>query len=75
MNTEFVQSIKNSALPLHGSVVVVNLVGGQSLTGTLAYALDTHGGRYTTFPDVLTVTVSAKVHTVRLDHISAIGQG
>lgn len=69
------QAIKNRAIELHGTAVVVNLVGGQSLTGTLAYAVDTHGGRYTTFPDVLTVTVSAKAHTVRLDHVSAIGQG
>ncbi|MFB7258841.1 hypothetical protein [Streptomyces nojiriensis] len=75
MTSSSVQAIKTRAIELHGTTVVVNLIGGQSLTGTLAYALDTHGGRYTEYPDVLSVTISTKVHTVRLDHVSAIGQG
>ncbi|MFF0837479.1 hypothetical protein ACFYWF_31590 [Streptomyces sp. NPDC003344] len=72
--SDYTQAIKDRALALNGTAVVVNLVGGQSLSGTLAYA--TAQAYYsTTYPDVLTVTVTGKAHTVRLDHVSAIGQG
>ncbi|MFE2549011.1 hypothetical protein ACFXGI_10755 [Streptomyces sp. NPDC059355] len=50
MITEYVQSIKNTALALHGTTVVVNLIGGQSLTGTLAYVMAAPNGPYTTNP-------------------------
>lgn len=71
---DYTQAIKTQAVAMNGQTVVVNLIGGQSLTGTLAY---TTTPRYysTDFPDVLTVTVSTKAHTVRLDHVSSIGQG
>ncbi|MFI2258793.1 hypothetical protein [Streptomyces tubercidicus] len=75
MNTEYTQVIKNRALELNGQSVVVNLSGGQTLTGTLAYATTTGLWGGTTFPDVLTVTVSTKAHTVRLDSVTSIGQG
>ncbi|MFF5537875.1 hypothetical protein ACFY71_36355 [Streptomyces cinerochromogenes] len=72
--SDYTQAIKNQAVAMNGQTVVVNLSGGQSLTGTLAY---TTTPRYysTDFPDVLTVTVASKAHTVRVDHISSIGQG
>ncbi|WP_327322264.1 hypothetical protein OG735_07040 [Streptomyces sp. NBC_01210] len=68
------QEIKNRAVELNGTTVVVSLVGGQSVTGTLAYAtVAKYGG--TAYPDVLTVTATSKATTVRIDHVSAIGQG
>ncbi|WP_406108884.1 hypothetical protein OG698_39555 [Streptomyces sp. NBC_01003] len=68
------QAIKFQAVALNGTAVVVSLVGGQSVTGALAYAtVVKYGG--TVFPDALTVTASGKATTVRTDHISAIGQG
>ncbi|OMI41561.1 hypothetical protein [Streptomyces sparsogenes] len=75
MNTsDAVQAIKNRALALNGQSAVVNLVGGQTLTGTLTYA--TIAGQWgTTYPDALTVTVTSKAHVVRIDHVSSIGQG
>lgn len=71
---DYVQAIKTQAVAMNGQTVVVNLIGGQSLTGTLAYAT---APKYygTIYPDVLTVTVSTKAHTVRVDHVSSIGQG
>ncbi|MGW5367826.1 hypothetical protein ACWER6_20760 [Streptomyces sp. NPDC004009] len=72
--SDYTQAIKDRALALNGTAVVVNLVGGQSLSGTLAYATaQSYFG--TTYPDVATVTVTGKAHTVRLDHVSSIGQG
>ncbi|MGW4754274.1 hypothetical protein [Streptomyces chartreusis] len=68
------QAIKDRALALNGTAVVVSLVGGQTVTGTLAYA--TTAEHYSTrYPDVLTVTASGKATTVRIDHISAVAQG
>ncbi|WP_329177128.1 hypothetical protein OG754_26755 [Streptomyces decoyicus] len=75
MNTDYVDAIKTHAVALNGQVVAVNLIGGQALTGTLTYATNTGLWGGTEFPDVLTVTVSTKAHTVRLDHVSSIGQG
>ncbi|WP_328336566.1 hypothetical protein [Streptomyces violaceus] len=72
--TDYTQAIKNQAVAMSGQNVVVNLVGGQSLTGTLSYAT-TEAHYSVNYPDVLTVTVSTKAHTVRLDHVSSIGQG
>ncbi|MFJ2737313.1 hypothetical protein [Streptomyces sp. NPDC087317] len=70
---DYVQAIKAAAVAMNGQSVVLNLVGGQSLAGTLAYA--SSAGHYAVnYPDVLTVTVSGKAHTVRLDHVTAIGQ-
>ncbi|MEV7200260.1 hypothetical protein [Streptomyces griseoluteus] len=72
--SDYTQAIKTQAVTMNGQAVVVNLVGGQSLTGTLAYA--TAAAYFsTTYPDVLTVTVAGKAHTVRVDHVSSIGQG
>lgn len=68
--------IKTRAIALNGTTVSVNLLGGQTLTGTLAYATTTTDGwpaGMTSFPDVLTVNVSTKLHTVRVDHVSSIG--
>ncbi|MFI7017897.1 hypothetical protein [Streptomyces sp. NPDC050164] len=74
---EFVSDIRDRAAALNGQAVTVNLVGGASLTGTLAYASRSAGWPTgsTEWPKSLTVTVSTKVHTVRLDHVSSIGQG
>ncbi|MGW0419472.1 hypothetical protein [Streptomyces sp. NPDC003015] len=72
--SDFTQAIKTQAAAMSGQTVVLNLIGGQTLTGTLTYVTTP---RYysTDFPDVLTVTVSTKAHTVRVDHVSSIGQG
>ncbi|MEU3986247.1 hypothetical protein AB0F77_40375 [Streptomyces sp. NPDC026672] len=74
-STEY--AIRSHAVALNGQTAVVNLIGGQTLTGTLAYTTATPtfppGG--IVYPDFLQITVSTKVHTVRLDHVSAIGQG
>ncbi|MFD8262336.1 hypothetical protein ACFV19_26200 [Streptomyces griseoluteus] len=72
--SDYTQAIETQAVTMNGQSVVVNLIGGQSLTGTLAY---TTTSRYysTYFPDVLTLTVAGKAHTVRVDHVSSIGQG
>ncbi|WP_394435758.1 hypothetical protein [Streptomyces sp. SGAir0957] len=72
---DYTQAMKTRALALNGQSAVVNLVGGQSLTGTLAYATTTGLWGVTEYPDVLTVTVASKVHTVRVDHVSSVGQG
>ncbi|MFF3330006.1 hypothetical protein ACFYWX_10675 [Streptomyces sp. NPDC002888] len=73
---EYIDAVKASARELDGQEVAVGLVGGQTLTGTLTYE-STPGGYPVVdqWPNVLTVTVSTKVHTVRLDHVSSIGQG
>ncbi|MFB6828123.1 hypothetical protein [Streptomyces hydrogenans] len=72
---DYVQAIKSRALELNGTTVVVELSGGKTLTGTLAYAVTTDVGGYTKHPDVLTVTVASKAQTIRIDRIDAIGQG
>ncbi|MFD6027403.1 hypothetical protein [Streptomyces griseoluteus] len=72
--SDYTQAIKTQAVAMNGTACVVNLIGGQSLTGTLTYATAT-AYYSTTYPDVLTVTVAGKAHTVRVDHISALGQG
>ncbi|MER7964902.1 hypothetical protein [Streptomyces ardesiacus] len=72
--SDYTDTMKRLASALDGQAVTMNLVGGQTLTGTLDY--ETTPGYYSTnFPDVLTVTVETKAHTVRLDHVSSIGQG
>ncbi|MFJ8146196.1 hypothetical protein ACIQ6R_14115 [Streptomyces sp. NPDC096048] len=72
--TDYVQGIKTQAVAMNGQNVTVNLVGGQTLTGTLAYAT-TEAAYSVRYPEVLTVTVATKAHTVRVDHVSSIGQG
>ncbi|MYV64568.1 hypothetical protein GT043_01020 [Streptomyces sp. SID2131] len=72
---DYVQAIKSRAVQLHGTTVSVELSSGKALVGTLAYAVTTDAGGYTRYPDVLTVTVSMKAQTVRIDRIDAIGQG
>ncbi|MFJ9636202.1 hypothetical protein [Streptomyces sp. NPDC101178] len=71
----FEQHIKNAALALNGQSVSVNLIGGQTLTGTVAYATTAEAHGAVAYPNAMTVTVSTKVHTVRMDHVSSIGQG
>ncbi len=68
----YVQSIKNQALAMDGEDVVIHMVGGQTITGTLSYETVAHPYR-TEHPDVLTITVTGKAHVVRLDHVSGIG--
>ncbi|MDX2994106.1 hypothetical protein PV382_15400 [Streptomyces scabiei] len=74
---EYASSIRDHAMTLTGQTVSVNLVGGQTLTGTLTYtstpAAYPVGG--IAWPTVLTVTVATKVHKVRIDHVSSLGQG
>jgi hypothetical protein len=74
---EFVSDIRDRAVTLNGQAVTVNLVGGATLTGTLAYVSRDAGwpAGSQEWPKSLTVTVSTQVHTVRLDHVSSIGQG
>ncbi|MCT9140349.1 hypothetical protein [Streptomyces violarus] len=74
---EYVAEIRDRAAAMNGQTVAVSLVGGQTLTGTLAYAsvAAVYPVGMTDWPTVLTVTVSTKAHTVRLDHVSSIGQG
>jgi hypothetical protein len=69
------QVIKSRAAELHGTTVVLNLVGGTSLTGTLAYETTSGAFGVVLFPDVLTITVSTKVHTVPTAYVVSIGQG
>ncbi|MEV6537126.1 hypothetical protein AB0M86_47605 [Streptomyces sp. NPDC051639] len=73
-DTQHEQEIKDRALALNGTAVVVSLVGGQTVTGTLTYATVVKNGG-TVYPNVLTVTATSKATTVRTDHVSAIGQG
>ncbi|MFI9562409.1 hypothetical protein [Streptomyces rishiriensis] len=73
-STEHEQEIKDRAIALNGTAVVVRLIGGQDVTGTLTYAtVAKYGG--TAYPSVLTVTAASKATTVRIDHVSAIAQG
>jgi hypothetical protein len=74
---EFVTDIRDRAAALNGQSVTVNLVGGATLTGTLAFAPRSAGwpDGSQEWPKSMTVTVSTKAHTVRLDHVSSIGQG
>lgn len=72
---EYTQVIKNRAIELNGTAVVVELIGGQTLTGTLSYALADGPQSTKYYPNALTVTVSTKAYTVRLDAVAAIGQG
>ncbi|WP_217164250.1 hypothetical protein [Streptomyces sp. AC512_CC834] len=74
---EFLAEIRAQAQELNGEEVTVNLVGGQTLTGTLTFVsrpLVNPPGSYE-WPKALTVTVETKDHFVRLDHVSSIGQG
>ncbi|MFE1363173.1 hypothetical protein ACFW84_02875 [Streptomyces anulatus] len=72
---EYAQAMKNRAIELNGTAVVVELMSGKALTGTLSYALADGPQHSKYYPTVLTVTVSTKAYTVRLDAIAAIGQG
>ncbi|MGZ3097913.1 hypothetical protein [Streptomyces sp. H72] len=74
---EYVSDIRAQAAELNGEEVAVNLVGGQTLTGTLTFAARplAYPSGSTEWPKALTVTVDTKAHTVRLDHVSSIGQG
>ncbi|MFI2029121.1 hypothetical protein [Streptomyces buecherae] len=60
------RAIKGRAVELHGSTATVQLSGGQTLTGTVDYTANR---------DHLSITTEGKAHTVRVDHVSAIGQG
>ncbi|MFJ8808503.1 hypothetical protein [Streptomyces sp. NPDC102490] len=75
---EYVSDIRARAAELNGQAVTVNLVGGATLTGTLDFEQRPAPGwpsGSTEWPKALTVTVDTKAHTVRLDHVSSIGQG
>ncbi|MFF9543884.1 hypothetical protein C0Q57_30780 [Streptomyces albidoflavus] len=67
--------VKSRAVELNGQAVTLALVGGQTLTGTLAYVAKTGAYGSVDYPHVLTLTTSGKATTVRVDHVSAIGQG
>jgi hypothetical protein len=69
------QAIKGRAVELNGTTVLVNLMGGTSLTGTLDYETTSGAFGVVLFPDVLTITVSTKVHTVPTAYVVSIGQG
>ncbi|MFD8028973.1 hypothetical protein ACFV3F_09450 [Streptomyces sp. NPDC059717] len=77
MTPDTENAIRSHAVALNGQTAAINLIGGTTLTGTLAYATTSSswpaGG--IVYPDFLQITVSTKVHTVRLDHVSSIGQG
>ncbi|MGW3989083.1 hypothetical protein [Streptomyces sp. NPDC004830] len=73
---EYTDAIRARARELAGQAVTVNLVGGQTLSGTLTY--ESAPGGYPVveqWPDALTITAEAVTHTVRLDHVSSVGQG
>ncbi|MFE2012312.1 hypothetical protein [Streptomyces sp. NPDC059491] len=72
---DYVHAVKSRAVELHGTTVSVELSGGKTLVGTLAYAVVTGAGGLQRYPDVLTLTVSTKAQTIRIDRIDAIGQG
>jgi hypothetical protein len=74
---EYTSAIRDHAMTLNGQAVSVGLTGGQTIAGTLSYAsvATTYPAGGTHWPTVLTVTVASKVHKVRLDHVSSIGQG
>jgi hypothetical protein len=74
---EFLAEIRAQAELLNGETVTVHLVGGQTLTGTLSFVERplAHPSGSFEWPKALTVTVETKAHTVRLDHVSSIGQG
>ncbi|GGN38150.1 hypothetical protein [Streptomyces fuscichromogenes] len=73
MATTAAQDIKNRAVTLNGQTAAVNLVGGQTLTGTLDYATVAVEWGGTDYPESLQITVDTIVHTVRLDHVSSVG--
>ncbi|WP_405994585.1 hypothetical protein [Streptomyces sp. NBC_00986] len=78
MGDEYLSAIREQAIALNGTSVSVNLIGGQTLAGTLTYVTETLSGwpaGGNQWPNALTVTVSTKVHKVRLDHVSSLGQG
>lgn len=74
---EFVSDIRDRAAALNGQTVTVNLVGGATLTGTLAYAPRDAGWPEGSqeWPKSLAITDSTTTHTIRLDHVSSLGQG
>ncbi|MET8818233.1 hypothetical protein EF913_23115 [Streptomyces sp. WAC04189] len=74
---EYLAEIRAQAEELNGETVTVHLVGGQTLTGTLTFVPRplTFPADATEWPKALTVNVETKTHTVRLDHVSSIGQG
>ncbi|EFK99538.1 predicted protein [Streptomyces sp. SPB78] len=67
-------TLLTQAIALSGKTVAVQLIGGQSLTGTLAYAQRPTSWGGFEYPEVLTLTTSGKATTVRADHVSAIGE-
>ncbi|MEU5765040.1 hypothetical protein ABZ782_03840 [Streptomyces asoensis] len=76
--SEYLSTIRDQAIALNGTTVSVNLIGGQTLSGTLAYVTESVAGwpaGGSQWPNALTLTVSTKVHKIRLDHVSSIGQG
>jgi hypothetical protein len=78
MGDEYLSAIRDQAIALNGTAVSVNLVGGQTLAGTLTYVTEPLAGwpaGGNQWPNALTLTVSTKVHKVRLDHVSSLGQG
>ncbi|MER6343758.1 hypothetical protein ACWC10_00370 [Streptomyces sp. NPDC001595] len=73
---EYTSAIRDHAMTLNGQAVVVELVSGKTITGTLAYASTPTGYMGAeVWPTLLTVTVAAKVHKIRIDHVSSLGQG
>ncbi|MFJ9819699.1 hypothetical protein ACIRU3_31440 [Streptomyces sp. NPDC101151] len=77
MTPDTENAIRSHAVALNGQTAAVNLIGGQTLTGTLAYTTTSPAfpAGSIVYPDYLQISVSTKVHTVRMDHISSIGQG
>ncbi|MFJ4787179.1 hypothetical protein [Streptomyces sp. NPDC088794] len=75
---EYLSTIRDQAIALNGTTVSVGLIGGQTLAGTLTYITETLTGwpaGGSQWPNALTLTVSTKVHKIRLDHVSSLGQG
>lgn len=72
---DYIDQTTRQALAYDGqSGVVINLIGGQTLTGTVDCGT-TSAAFGVNSPVFLTVTDSgSKVHTVRLDHVSSIGK-
>ncbi|MGW5617528.1 hypothetical protein [Streptomyces sp. NPDC003877] len=73
---EYASAVRDHAMTLNGQAVTVELVSGKTLTGTLAYVSTPTGYQgASVWPTLLTLTIASKVHKIRIDHVSSIGQG
>ncbi|MFF0853356.1 hypothetical protein ACF1GY_29760 [Streptomyces sp. NPDC014684] len=75
MSSDFLTAIQARAIALNGTAVVPTLTGGQTVSGTPAYATRTGLWGAVDYPETCTLTTAGKATTVRMDCVAAVAQG